>query len=245
MTPAYFRHQNLDIKASDYVYLDLESPVDYNKGTSPCISALGYTDGRRHVLEYVKFSNKCIVTDVMKDDFNSPPTQVYQAGRRADIALKELEKFANNRPILVFGEFDKKLIELEKKRYGIELELNLIDFKKSINTPTKNYTLSISRLMELLGIEGNFVEHNPLHDARKLKAIHERYVDTPEFRQKAFILYLESELRSLLKTSFSGVTRVSDNAEKYLGLNEEAKDNLKTKFLEELMKGLTQGDTFN
>lgn len=193
------KYTKLDVKSSDFVYLDLESPTDHNGGTHQCISSIGYTDGRNSYLEYIKFSKKCLVTDIMVTEFHSPPSEFYRGGRRIKEALQDLEKFANGRPILTYGDFDKRLIDLDSERFNLNLNLNIVDFKESVVTPTKGYSLSLSRLVELLGIEGNFVDHNPLHDALKLKAVHEKYEDTPEFRQKVFQYYLETETKSIIK----------------------------------------------
>lgn len=242
-TPSFTKTQKLDIKATDFVYLDIESPVDYNRGTQQAISSLGYTDGRFSILEYIKFSKDCKVTDVMTDVFNSPPSEVYKKGRQADEALKDLERFANGRPIIVFGEFDKKLLNLEINKFDLDLNFNLIDFKNSIVTPTKHFTLSVSRLVEILDIQGDYTNHNPLDDALKLKAIHETYEDTPEFRRKAFDFYMQTELNGILKMANSGVTRVTTTYEKYLSESVGVTTNFQETLLDELTKILTTKET--
>lgn len=240
LTPTLTRYAKLHKKQSDFVYLDLESPVDYIKGSKQCISALGYTDGRYSVLEYVKFSEDCLVTDVMKNEFSSPPSEVYQNGRCADVALKELEKFADGRPIVVFGEFDKRLINIESKRYNLDLKLDFVNFKNYITTPVKQYSLSVSRLVELLDIKGDYIEHNPLHDAFKLKAIHEQYKDTPDFRKRVFDCYVQSELKSIVKTAHSLSTNLSETADTYLGSSEGVSEH----FTSTLLKLLEESATF-
>lgn len=231
------------MKATDVVYLDLESPLDYSKGITQCISSMGYTDGKHEVLEYIKFSKLCSITEAMKVDFNSPPSEVYKNGRTIKDALEDFISFVDNRPIMTFGNFDKRLIDLEAKKLNLDLDLTFIDAKTLINTPNKHYQLSVSKLVEALNIKGDYIDHNPLDDARKLKAIHEKYKDTPDFRQKAFDFYLHSEVSSILKTLSTGVTRLTDTADTYLGSSETITEQFKATLLDEVTKLLTTKTT--
>ena len=242
LTPSRTKYSKLHIKPSDFVYLDLESPVSYTGGVLQCISAVGYTDGKVSVLEYVKFSEDCHVTDAMMNEFNSPPSTVYQQGRTIDVILCDLEKFANNRPIIVFGSFDKKLIAMESRKLDLYFNLNLVDFRTLVETPNKNYSLSVSRLVEVLGIKGDFVEHNPLHDAFKLKAIHEAYEDTPELRKKVFDAYIKSELKSILKTTSTLSSKLEETAHMYLGYSEGVAEHFTTTLLK-LLEESARSDT--
>lgn len=219
VTNPYTHKQNLNTLRTDVVFLDLESPVadsGYNHMRG-VISSLGYTDGRDSYLEYVRFSRNCEISNEMKTRFNSPPSSVYKRGRHVKNALQHLHQFTKGRKLVVFGEFDKKLITTECKKHNLQLNFDFIDFQTLVAQPTLRFRLSLSRMVEMFGITGDFTEHNPLDDAIKLMKVYYAYEDTPEFRKKAFDYFIESEYKAIFGVYKSAFNRIQLASEEFLG----------------------------
>lgn len=219
ITNPYMHKQYLEERRTEVVFLDLESPVS-NTGHNHLrgiISSVGYTDGRDSYLEYVKFSRNCDVSQEMVTKFNSPPSSVYKRGRHIKTVLMHLHHFVKGRKVVVFGDFDKKLITTECKRHNLKLDFDFLDFQSLVSQPNDRFRLSLTRMVEMFDIKGDFVEHNPLDDAIKLMKVYYAYEDTPDFRKKAFDYFVETEFKAIAGVYNSAFNRIQGVSDDFLG----------------------------